>query len=83
MFAIIHKKSNKFVYGTDDRHYPPSLLRTSYDKMLTFATLEDAQHEFYARECSDKYKIVKLKPVEVECECETHVWNEMRKMDLD
>lgn len=66
MYAIQNISTGKFVFGTDYRYYPAHQ-RTSFEKMLTFDLLAYAKSDFIHRNCSpNNYRIVKLKPVEVE-----------------
>ena len=64
MYAIQNVKTGKFVYGTDYR-YSPRRQRTSFNRMLTYEDLEDAQSDFLQRQCGKDYKIAVLKTVEV------------------
>lgn len=64
MYAIQNVKTGKFVYGTDYR-YSPRRQRTSFNRMLTYEDLEDAQSDFLHRKCGKDYKIAVLKTVEV------------------
>ncbi len=72
MYAIMNIKTGKFVYGTDytrhnykviDRTYNQ---RTSLNKMLTYADLEEAESALKMRGCGKDYRIVVLKTIEVE-----------------
>lgn len=64
MYAIQNVKTGKFVYGTDYRYFPRRQ-RTSFNRMLTYEDLEDAQSDFLHRQCGKDYKIAVLKTVEV------------------
>lgn len=69
MYAIYNKIRKKFVYGTDYRHYYKEhdtfAQRLSKNKMITFATLDDAVANFRNRKCGKDYVIVVLKTVEI------------------
>ena len=68
MYAIMNIKTAKFVYGTDYRYGRPGKKfnqRTSKNKMLTFANLEEAELAFKMRGCGNDYRIVVLKTIEV------------------
>ena len=65
MYAIYNVKTKQFVYGTDYRYYPRHQ-RTSLDQMLTYEDLRWAQIEFRDRGCGKDYRIVILRPVEIE-----------------
>lgn len=62
MYAIINRKTRKWVYGTDFSVYPRRQ-RTSYDNCLIFGSRGSAEIEFLTRQCGKDYKIV---PVRVE-----------------
>lgn len=62
MFAIINKRTLKFVYGTDYRYHPYHQ-RTSYDWMITMQDREDAEYEFRHRQCGKDYVIVEIAPL--------------------
>ena len=66
MFAIQNIKTGKFVYGTDYRYGKFPHQRTSTNQMVTYDTLWYAKRNFYYRRCGKNYRVVKLKPVEVE-----------------
>lgn len=71
MYAIMNIKTRKFVYGTDyTRHNYKGFnrtynQRTSKNKMLTYADLEEAELAFRLRGCGNDYRIVVLKTIEV------------------
>ncbi len=65
MYAIMNIKTGKFVYGTDCRNIRTFHQRTSKDKMLTFADLEEAERAFKIRGCGNDYRVVVLKTIEV------------------
>lgn len=71
MYAIMNIKTGKFVYGTDYRkgtnpkNNRTFNQRTSKNKMLTFADLEEAKIDFKIRGCGNDYRIVVLKTIEV------------------
>ena len=61
-------KTGKFVYGTDFRrcsNIGTYNQRTSKNKMLTFADLEEVERAFKTRGCGKDYRIVVLKTIEV------------------
>jgi len=60
MYAIRHKKTNKWLYGTDYREQPYKQ-RTSYDMALTFEDKDEAEWEFKKRRCSKDFEIVKVR----------------------
>jgi hypothetical protein len=64
MFAIMNIKTGKFVYGTNYNYVPPRQ-RTSKNKMLTYADLEEVEQAFKNRGCGNDYRIVVLKTIEV------------------
>ncbi len=68
MYAIMNIKTGKFVYGTDYRRLRTTRTfnqRTSKNKMLTYATLEEALDAINKRGCGNDYRIVVLKTIEV------------------
>lgn len=65
MFAIQNHRTGKFMFGTDYRYNPPRQ-RTSCDEMRTYYDLRDAVIDYNNRRCGKDYRIVVLKPVEVE-----------------
>ncbi len=66
MFAIQNIKTGKFVFGTDYRYSLPHQ-RTSHFCMLAYDSLAYAKLNFISRKCSSRYyRIVVLKPVEVD-----------------
>lgn len=56
-FAIKNKRTSKYVYGTDYRHFPPTQ-RTSTDKMLLYDSREDAEMDFRHRRCGKDYIVI-------------------------
>ncbi len=68
MYAIMNIKTGKFVYSTyytrrrNTRIYNQ---RTSKNKMITYADLEEAERAFKMRGCGNDYRIVVLKTIEV------------------
>lgn len=64
MFAILNKKTKKWVYGTDYR-YSPSRQRTSLHQALTFDSYDAALIAFKSRRCGKSYVIVEVKLMEV------------------
>ena len=68
MYAIMNIKTGKFVYGTDYTRRINTRThnqRTSKNKMLTFATIEEVEQAFKMRGCGKDYRIVVLKTIEV------------------
>ena len=66
MWAIRHKQTKAWVYGTDRRYYPRRQ-RTSMERLLTYATLEEAEVDFRCRRCSPRYyEIVPIRVTEVD-----------------
>lgn len=65
MFAIQNQRTGKFMFGTDYRYNPPQQ-RTSIDEMRTYHDLRGAVLDYNNRKCGKDYRIVVLKPVEVE-----------------
>lgn len=59
MYAIINKKTKKFLYGTNHKRYPYSQ-KTSKSKMLTFETFEEAFIDLKLRECGSCYSICRI-----------------------
>lgn len=57
MWAIRNKRTRKWLYGTDYRHYPPTQ-RTSENKAMLFETCEEAEAEMRYRKCGLSYKAV-------------------------
>lgn len=57
MYAIINHKTEKFVCGTYYRYQPPHQ-RTSFDKMLTFSSREEAENEMVLKKCNNDYVVV-------------------------
>ena len=67
MYAIQNVETGEFVYGTDFGYGPDSCRqRTSLDQALTFDNLRYAKVEFLRLQCGPSYRIVRLKPLEVE-----------------
>lgn len=60
MYAIINKRTGKYLFGTDFRLNPPRQ-RTSTDRVLTFENKEEAERECRRRKCGKAYKIKKIK----------------------
>lgn len=60
MYAIINKRTGKYLFGTDFRFSPPHQ-RTSDERALTFENKEEAEIECRRRKCSAQYKIIKIK----------------------
>lgn len=60
MYAIINKRTKKWVYGTwwqDGRR----VQRTSSERLLTYERREDAELDFHCRRCGRDYQIVQVK----------------------
>lgn len=57
MYAIQEINTGKFLYGTNFTK-SPKVQRTSFDRMLTYETLEDARLEMLLRECNSDFAIV-------------------------
>ena len=75
MYAIINKRTNEFVYGTDfrTRHHKQ---RTSKEQMLTFEYLDSCEKEFEHRKCGKDYKIVEVEvTVKDKIEKRESLWN--------
>ena len=64
MYAIKNIKTDKWVFGTDYRYFPPRQ-RTSKNQMLTYDTFAYALYDFSHRKCGKDYRIVVLKKIEV------------------
>lgn len=73
MYAIRHKKTKKWVYGTDFRMRHPRIKKrdisgknysheqkTSFNKALIFGDLVEAQVDFEYRGCGYDYEIVEV-----------------------
>ena len=71
MYVIQNIRTKKFVFGTDYRYRPPHQ-RTSTERMLTYATGWMAVSDFRHRECGNDYRIVTLKPIEVDTITDLH-----------
>lgn len=59
MYAIRHKKTKKWVYGTDYRYDPPHQ-RTSEDNALLFEYDFQAETALKTRRVSEDYEIVEV-----------------------
>jgi len=67
VYAIQNVETGKFLCGTDFGYGPDSCRqRTSLEQMLTFDRLRYAKTDFLRRQCGKAYRIVRLKPPEVE-----------------
>lgn len=62
MWAIRHKKTHEWVYGTDYRYHHKRKdgkrsysQRTSFERALTFENFPNARFEFDIRGCSSRY----------------------------
>ena len=60
MWAIRNKRTRKWLYGTDYRHYPPTQ-RTSDNKALILETVEEAEYEMRHRKCGLSYEVVPVR----------------------
>lgn len=73
MYAIRHKKTKKWVYGTDFRMRHPRMKareisgkyysheqKTSFNKALIFGDLTEAKVDFEYRGCGHDYEIVEV-----------------------
>ena len=58
-YAIINKRTCRFVYGTDYRYHPYQQ-RTSPFKAIIYDDLFFAEVDFKCRRCGRDYKIVKV-----------------------
>ena len=67
MYAIQNIVTGEFVFGTEFSYdSDANRQRTSLELMLTFDCLRYAKTDFLYRECGKDYRIVRLKPPEVE-----------------
>lgn len=67
MYAIQNIMTGEFLFGTYFSYAPgENQQRTSLEQMLTFDCLRYAKSDFNWRECGKDYRIVRLKPPEVE-----------------
>lgn len=67
MYAIQNVKTGKFLFGTDFGYGSGSCRqKTSLEQMMTFDCLRYAKADFLHRQCGEEYRIVRLKPPEVE-----------------
>ena len=67
MYAIQNIETGEFLFGTNFSHDPDAnQQRTSLEQMLTFDALRYAKSDFIWRKCGKDYRIVRLKPPEVE-----------------
>jgi hypothetical protein len=55
----MNKRTKKWLYGTDKRNCKFKQL-TSHDKVLTFSSMREANHNFEHRECGKNYEIVQI-----------------------
>ena len=69
MYAIINKKTKKFVYGTDRRQFYSKTRSfkqiTSFDKALTYSHREYAEMDIMSRRMSKDYEAVEVKLITV------------------
>ena len=67
MYAIQSIETGEFLFGTNFSYDPgANQQRTSLKQMLTFDCLRYAKSDFIWRKCGKDYRIVRLKPPEVE-----------------
>lgn len=67
MYAIQNIVTDEFVFRTEFSYDPSAnRQRTSLEQILTFDRLRYAKTDFLYRECGKDYRIVRLKPPEVE-----------------
>ena len=60
MFAIINRKTGKFICGTDYRYNPPHQI-TSDERLITYQSEKAAELDLRCRRAShSKYRIVKI-----------------------
>lgn len=59
MYAIINKKTKKFVCGTDYRYSPPHQ-RTSENELITYPTFFEAVYDMYHRRCGQDYTVCEI-----------------------
>ena len=57
MYAIRNKRTGKWLYGTDFRHFPYTQ-RTSFEQAKIWESYEAAKSEFKSRMCGKSYEIV-------------------------
>lgn len=60
MYAIVNRKTGKWLYGTDFRR-DPHTQRTSDDIAMTFGTRERAEAEYAKRQCGKTYEVVAVR----------------------
>ncbi len=65
MYAIRNKRTGKWLYGTDFRHYPYTQ-RTSFEQAMTWEMYEAAFSEFKSRMCGKDYEIIPVRIEEIE-----------------
>ena len=63
MYAIRHKRTKMWVYGTDYRPLPYRQ-KTSSVNALTYRTYALARVDFASRMCGQEYEIVRVRIVE-------------------
>lgn len=59
MYTIVHKKTGKYLYGTDYRQHPYKQ-RCSRNKALIYDSLYLANFDFLHRKCSTGYEIAEV-----------------------
>jgi len=68
VYAIQNIETGEFLFGTDFGYGPNSCRqKTSLEQMLTFDCLRRAKVDFIHRQCGNDYRIVRIKPPEIEC----------------
>ena len=69
MYAIINKKTKKFVCGTDHRQFYPATNTfkqiMSFDQALTYEYKEYAEMDIKSRRMSKDYEVVEVKLIVV------------------
>ena len=59
MYAIIDKRTGKYLYGTDHRFSPPRQ-RTSEHRLKVYETQEEAALDLKLRKCGPAYAVMKI-----------------------
>lgn len=67
MYAIINIRTKKWLcgtnYGTNGYYLVHPRQFTSSDKMLTYSTPGEADHDMIMRKCGKDYRIVEIQPI--------------------
>ncbi len=67
MYTIQNIRTGKFLFGTAFGYGPGSCKqRTSFEMMVTYDSLFSAKVDYLHRQCGRDYRIVRLKPPEVD-----------------